>query len=79
MKINGDIKSIVLPIVSLLVGAAIVYGTMKESVNVLKRDSQDNKMYVRQIDQRLSRIEGALNLNVHTFEHNPLGVQNKEN
>ena len=78
MNINGDIKSIVVPIVSLLVGAAIVYGTMKESVNVLKRDSQDNKMYVRQIDQRLSRIEGALKLNVQMFDHNPLGIQHKE-
>lgn len=76
MTINGELKSIIIPIISLVVGAAIVYGTMKESVNVLKRDSQENKMYVRQIDQRLSRIEGALNLNVKTFNKPSLGIQN---
>lgn len=78
MNINGDIKSIVIPIASLLVGAAIIYGTMKESVNILKRDSQSNKVYVRQIDQRLSRIEGALNLKLQLFDSNPLGIQHKE-
>lgn len=76
MKINGDIKSIIIPIISLLVGAAVVYGTMKESVNVLKTEVADNRIYVRQIDQRLSRIEGALKIEIQKF-NSPLGIQNK--
>ena len=73
--LNGNIKSIVIPTISMLIGAAVVYGTMKESVSVLKAEAAENRVYVRQIDQRLSRIEGALNLETRKF-NKPLGIQN---
>ena len=75
MNLNGDFKSVAIPIVSLLVGAAVVYGTMKESVDVLKDEVADNRTYVRRIDQRLSYIEGALNIKQRPFKP-LLGIQN---
>ena len=78
MKINGEVKAIVLPLASMLLGAGVTYGIVSERVAHLSQDAITTAAYVRQIDQRLSRIEGALNIKVSSFNAPKLGIQNKE-
>ena len=73
---NGSLKTIL----ALLVGVGIAWGTLKSQVNDLRADADEQTTYIRQIDQRLSRIEGRLGLEPTPFKFplSPLGIQNKQ-
>lgn len=78
---NGEIKktiiSIMIPLVSLLVGVGMTYGILREKVNTLTFESRQNTTLIRKIDQRLSFIEGALNLQQRPFNKPQLGIQKR--
>jgi len=79
MKINGEVVTILKilkPIVPLLLGAAVVYGTLKQKVDTLTEVSKRNTEIVMQINTRLSFIEGALSIQKRPFKQRPLGIQN---
>ncbi len=79
MKINGEVVTILKilkPIIPLLLGAAVVYGTLKQKVDTLTETSNRNTEIVRQINTRLSFIEGALSIKERPFKKQPLGIQN---
>ena len=73
---NGWMKTAI----AVLVGGAVAWGTLRSQVNDLRNEANDNKVYLRQIDQRLSRIEGALKIEIMPFSSSPspLGIQNKK-
>lgn len=84
MKINGEIRAWLFPLVGMAIGAAVVWGTTKEQISELKRDGVAhtqvhvlNDSVIRQIDQRLSFIEGALSITERPFSEPKLGIQNK--
>jgi len=79
---NGESKktliSIIIPLISLLVGVGMTYGILREKVNTLTFESRQNTTLIRKIDQRLSYIEGALSLTKRPFNKPKLGIQNKD-
>jgi len=78
---NGETKknllNYIMPLLSGLLAAGITYGALSEKVKTLTDVSNDNVLLVRQIDRRLSYIEGALNIKERPFKKLPFGIQNE--
>ena len=78
---NELLSKILIPTASILFGVAVAYGVLKTQLSSTTAKAKENDRYIRQIDQRLSRIEGALGLSVQPFIIQPprLGIQRESN
>lgn len=81
MKFNGEMRGILIPIVSAfvsaLIGAGIVYGVVTTKIDNLTKQADKSDEVIFQINNRLSFIEGALSITKRPFKNKPLGIQNK--
>lgn len=65
----------IVPLLCTVIGGGISYGVLKEKVQRNSDAIQEMAPYVRSIDNRLARIEGALNIKTSQFQPTPrLGI-----